>query len=470
MKKKLLLLLSIVLVCAVCLFACGVAPLSAGPANSDSILGNGGLAVVKGDYLYFANAYYDYNSLKEGENKYDFNNTQKLYGIYRVKLNQNGIVDLDKDGFPTGAELMVPQVAGYSYSGLYIFGDYLYYTTPFTGNKSGELVKGLITFERVNLNRTGHKVLHTMTTYSSSCKYNINYIDGSVYITIFDNDSNLVVVRDKGGDNVQTKTLSTKVENLCVFEQNSDVNTQLNSVNKYAYYTRKVDDVTTLYRKSLVDFNLAEEGLRVSQKDLKPVSVKNNRVYFLEDNILKSSSFDSEESSSLVTTYSSLSVKSDSSTDTENTIISYYILDDTYGGGYDRGIMAVVYDGSEYVVKNYTPTGSEVVFENAKQQSILYVKGSKIYYKLADDEALYCFNDNTEQDFVVANKFNTTTKDDETNVYDFDSNRAYYFDVISDSNEVKYLHLVELSASGYTDENDNPVGHYIGVEDASKIY
>lgn len=466
MKKKLMLLFSIVFMCAICLFGCGVAPLSGGPASSDNVVGNGGLAVVKGDYLYFANAYCDYETIKEGENKYDFNSSKKLYGIYRVKLNEDGIVDLDSDGFPLGAELMVPQVGGYSYSGLYIFGDYLYYTTPFTGNKSGELVKGLITFERINLNRTGHKVLHTMTSYSSDCEYNINCIDNVVYITILDVDSNLVVVKDMGRDNVQVKTIATGIKNLCVFEQTSAVSSQLSDVNKYVYYTKEANNVTTLYKKSLVNFNVAEQALMLSPNTLKPVCVKNNRVYFLEDGILKSSTFDS----AAPTVYSSLSVADSSSDSSENSIISYYILNDTYGGGVDRGILAVVNDGSNYVVKNYTPTGSEVVFDSEKQQTILYVNGSKIYYKLADDDALYCYNNNTKQNFVVANEFNTTVKDDETSVYDFDANRAYYFETINSDNQTKYLHVVELSANGYKDADNNPVGHYVGVEDASKVY
>ena len=173
LKKKLLFLVAILFVFTLSVFGCGGAVLSGGPSLTDTVYGNGGSAVVKGDYLYFANAYYDYNNLGSNDNKYDRDGQlQKNYGIYRIKLNKNGVVDLNGNGTPVGAELLVPQVGGYEKSGLYICGEYLYYTTPYSGYKTGEseLTKGLLRFEKSKLNGEDHVILSEGEDYSVGCQ------------------------------------------------------------------------------------------------------------------------------------------------------------------------------------------------------------------------------------------------------------------------------------------------------------
>lgn len=461
MKKKILFLFSILCFCAICFFGCGVTALNGGPKLDDIVYGNGGLSVLKGDYLYFSNAYYDYNNLKEGENKYDFNSSNKLYGIYRVKLNDDKLVELDDDGFPINAELMVPQIGGYAYSGLYICGNYLYYTSPFTGNKSGTYIKGLITFERVNLDRTGHKVLLKMEDYSSSCKYFVNYIGGVTYITILNTNSSVTLLTVQG-ENVQNKLVATNVSDVVAPEQtNLSNNTSLSENSKYFYYTKQDGDYYSLYKKSFA--TLEEEVLIDSTiNKIELVDVKNDRVYYKENNILKSSTFENNAS---VKVYSNQEISQDS----ETGIKSFYILSDTNGAKLDRGVVCVSYDGSNYSLSIYNGS-PQFLFSNSNQINVLSVNNNLLYYQLADDNALYCFNIESLSNTKVAEEFITSVSDELTNVYDFDLYHGFYFNTVeSANNTVKYLHMVNLYGFGYLDDNNNNIGHYIGVLDASNI-
>ena len=445
--------------CAVCFFGCGVSALGNGPRANDVVYGNGGFSVVKGDYLYFSNAYCDYNSLKDGENKYDFNSSKKVYGIYRVKLNEDKLVRLDSDGFPIGAELMVPQVGAYAYSGLYICGDYLYYTTPFTGNKSGTYVKGLISFERVNLNRTGHKVLMKMEDYSSSCKYYINYINGVTYITILDTNSNVILMSVKG-ENVETKTVAYDVSGMVC--EHSEIT---NVGQEYIYYTVKEGNYYSLFKKSMVNSSETKQVLISSTtNELELVKFKNGRLYYKEGKVLKSSNFENNAEPKVYT-------NQEISSDDENGLKSFYILDDTNGVRIDRGVAFVSYDGSNYSVNIYNGSSSEFLFSDSKQINILHIYNNCVYYKLADDESLYCYNIVNDSSSKVCENFVTSVDDENTGVYDFDDCHGFYFNTVEEANNsLKYLHMVNLNGFGYEDDDNNNIGHFIGVLDARNIY
>lgn len=472
MKKKFLFLFSIVLVCALCLFGCGGVKLSGGPKASDTVYGNGGMAVVKGDYLYFANAYIDYNNIGRYENKYNDDKSKEIYGIYRTKLNDFGIIELNEDGTPKGAELLVPQVGGYAYSGLYICGDYLYYTSPFTGDNKGTEVKGLVTFDRVKLDGTGHEVLHTMNTYSSSCKYFINYIDKATVITILDDSSNLQLIKISGGSKQiyngdKNELFVEGVTSVATMKQaDLKYNESLASVNMYAYYTQKdSSNYYTLVRKSLLNPTLPEEILIPATLDeMSVVSVENNRVYYLRNNILMSSDFNAEENSKVYTT---MTIDDEATTG----IVSYKILQDTQGAALDRGVIVVINDGSNYIVANVNGVSQEAeYFSNSKQITVLYADGNDIYYKVAEDEALCVYNISSKTTKTLATKFNTSVTEEITNVYDFDQNRAYYFSTVENSNgKLQYLHMVGLNGFGFKNAEGSAIGKYIGKLDSSDI-
>ena len=55
MKKIMKALLALVIVCVCFVAGCGVAGLQNNPAIDATVIGNGGMAMIKGDYLYYVN-------------------------------------------------------------------------------------------------------------------------------------------------------------------------------------------------------------------------------------------------------------------------------------------------------------------------------------------------------------------------------------------------------------------------------
>ena len=102
---------------------------------------NGGFAVQKGDYVYFINGSQDYTA----------NNT---YGkVVKGALMRIANADLDKGDY-SKAQIVVPSLfttSNYN-SGVYIYGEYVYYATPTTDkNLQGEVENSWIDFKRAKL-------------------------------------------------------------------------------------------------------------------------------------------------------------------------------------------------------------------------------------------------------------------------------------------------------------------------------
>ena len=130
---------AMILVVTLCFSACGgLGRFNDNPDANAVVYGNGGLAVQKGEYLYFVNGYINTADVGETNNYGDIDQS----AIYRVKLtggkvvetnveyDEDGNLKVDKTQAINDVDIIVPKVAGFEYSDLYIFGDYLYYTTP----------------------------------------------------------------------------------------------------------------------------------------------------------------------------------------------------------------------------------------------------------------------------------------------------------------------------------------------------
>ena len=150
--KKFFYSLVVILLCSVCvLTACGTKGLNDNPATNAPVSGNGGFAVVKGDYLYYTNGYdddYKTNYASTSDNKFG---SVTFGAIYRTKLS-NGQVVYNDDGTLKSSELVVSKLVGYEQGGFYIFGDYIYYATPLMEKTSdGTLRNNWINFCRIKI-------------------------------------------------------------------------------------------------------------------------------------------------------------------------------------------------------------------------------------------------------------------------------------------------------------------------------
>lgn len=481
MKRKILTILACFMLCLCVLTGCGGEKgLSGGPKPTDTVYGNGGYAVRKGEYVYFTNAIF------EGNLTYKRNNygKEKLSAIYRAKLNAQGVIDTNEDGIPTGSQIVAKQIAGFSNSGIYIFGNYIYYATPrITKDSDGDVVNDLISFKRIKLDGTDHKTIYNLEKRGEDFKFEMYQANGRVYVLVL-NDSKLISASIKlNSDKVTTETLAKKVTSA-VFPKTSTITSdyKASSFNNYVYYTRsttlKTDGIAehTYIGKVNINGKSDPQEIKITDKTYTLVEVNNNRLYYTLDDILYSTDLAQNDIDN-ATQYS------------YNKLTSYKIVSDQVIGSSatDLGIVAVL--SNSLVYYNALNDYITLVDGSTKAVTLQYVSGNYAYYTVADDTALYrkvIYRTRTEQEklaektlagekvidsvsFVVGEE-----KDEEGNVtsegtkmFDFDDNYIFYFSEVENSNKkYNYLHMIKIGAKN---EESKSYSQFMGKLDKKDI-
>ena len=165
---------------ALSLAACGYkfTPLSGGPAADAAVVSNGGFVVEKGDYVYFINGI----ETQESDNSYG----TPVKGAL-VRMSKSDVLagkSKDENGNPT-AEIVVPSlmVAGDYYSGLFIYGDRIYYATPNNvRNTSGVVETNFLDFKSAKLDGSDIKDHFRISDRESTYRFIQLKNDGPVYV------------------------------------------------------------------------------------------------------------------------------------------------------------------------------------------------------------------------------------------------------------------------------------------------
>ena len=186
-------------------------PVSTVPHTTLSVSGNGGNAVAVGNYLYFIGNFVPINEITYRQNEYNrvvVNERQHYGGIYRIPLGgdrgaqgmdprwsnwidefggqgtarpiyDNNHLEMPHDDINmnwehngnewntriVGKELIVPKIAGFENSAIWVFGNHLVYTSPHNRlNRFGQLQTGRLDFFRVDLDGRNHRLLFTTET------------------------------------------------------------------------------------------------------------------------------------------------------------------------------------------------------------------------------------------------------------------------------------------------------------------
>ncbi len=240
MKTKFLTKISsLALVLIMCLMALvGCASNIEIPESNAYVSGNGGLAVQKGEYLYFVNGYTSVDDMVYGDNK----GGNQYSAIYRTKLGQNNSVSYDEEGKLENCELIIDKVCGFQKTQLYIFGDYIYYATPNTEKVvSGDMMVAnfkLTDFYRAKLDGSERTLIYKTDVASDSTKfafYKVNDVS-DVYLALYDGTKLMLI-------NCASKTVSVVCENASsvALPEYSVYNAENNQISKGAsnvYYTR----------------------------------------------------------------------------------------------------------------------------------------------------------------------------------------------------------------------------------------
>ena len=438
MKKK---LLSLIIMCimAVSIFftgcSCSKEGLKDNPATDANVISNGGLTVVKGDYLYYINGYTDETTLTKDDNKYGKVNHS---GIYRTKLI-DGKIQKDKDGFLISSDLVVSKVAGFSNGGFYIIDDYIYYTTPYMNlDRDGVLQSSRVEFHRININGTDDKIIYTTSKNEDNLEWSLYKLDGKVYLATYV-DSKIIIV------NTETKDVVTEIKSSTshAFLTETNYNTNMsknNELHKYIYYTRAItsdDGLSGNYKGNVVcKVNIATGETSTLEKsqdytyEIKQVSA--TKIYYFKTN---------STISGLKLLYakdlSRVWQNADEEKITNAVYSNYYIC--SFG---DNIVIADDSNGT-YIIKN----GLSNKISSA-QKTVLGMSGNKAYYLNSD--VLYYFDITatvTDGEISINTVGDTDNKRTITNskYLDFDNQRVYVFcDYKSKSDTTnKYLNYIE---------------------------
>ena len=459
MKKKLLTILSCLIMFVCILTGCGNKGLQGGPVAEDTVYGNGGYVVRKGNYIYFANSY-STKTLSENDNEYG---DETLAAIYRAKLNNQGIVETDEDGKLQNVEILAKQIAGFNNSGIYIFGDYIYYATPKTLKVksdigTSELLEGLVSFERIKLDGTGHKTLYSINTLGEDLKYSFNLVGNNVCLTVLNNKELTTVLIDVNkAKKKSTKTLAENVTSV-VFPtvENITSDYSVSNFDSYVYFTQTVTIDNGGYngtRFAKVKLDGSKSVEKIEDNTTKTlVSVKNNRLYYTEDSILYSTQ-DFEHN----TQYSA------------NSLTEYIVNQDS--NNTDMGIVALLGNSMVY----YRSYGEYTVLYEAQDGEtvkLLYIEDNKIFYTIGNTlyskeiyKSTYDANERNTAGYIHSTKVNISTN--ETTAFDYEQNYIFYYNTVEDSQGLySYMHLVKHFA---TNEEGETFEQCVGVIDSSDI-
>jgi len=159
------------------------------PSINDRIYGNGGLAVRKGNYVYFVNGYKSINS--SGVSK---GASYNVGSLLLMKLGENGEVVTNENGLLRDDYYitMSNQLCGYEVTDLFIHGEYLYFVTPCLENEKGDKVwaKERVIFNRIKLDKTGKvEEVYASGVKLDNLEYKYYASNGSLNILVWEKNS-----------------------------------------------------------------------------------------------------------------------------------------------------------------------------------------------------------------------------------------------------------------------------------------
>ena len=456
MKKILLLVLALFMSTSVFLAGCDKKGLKDNPNTNDPIVSNGGMAVVKGDYLYYVNGFKSYEGLvKDQDNVWG---KQVIGSIYRTKLSNNAISH-DEDGFLSKSECVVPQIVGTENASFYIFDDYIFYATPnMQKDEYGNLLNTRSNICRVDIDGTDSKVLYITDQTLTSTNWTMYEVDGEAYIVILDGSK---VVSIKAYDRkpkavVMTSSATSagliKTDKQLATDVYYNNNTLVDGYNNYVYYTRDItedDGLGTLGGNILARVKVGtttEEKVASNGNTYTIENIKSNCLYY---------------SKTVKGSTNSIFCKYELSADREfvqsreteilnATYTSKFVLDANNSLYVGNDVVAI--DDSNNIklisVVNSNKTPSKTLYTASGTINPLGLYGSKLFF--LESETI-CYIDVTAQtptvQYVETN--GKTLKLDINVVFDYDGRNVYFYSAYTPEGATEanyYLNRTDLEA------------------------
>lgn len=186
---------------------------------------NGGFLVETDDYVYFINgkvsnkAYNTFGSVVKGS----------VQRINKTDLNAGNYAN---------TQTVVPSAvfadSGSLNAGIYIYGDYIYYTTPSADkNSNGEVLNNILEFKRTKLDGSDTSGV-LWSTETLGVDYRFVEVDGTVYI-LYALAENLY--DDSGVTNIHSVNCSTGKNTILAYNVSDYKFDTVDATNPYVYYT-----------------------------------------------------------------------------------------------------------------------------------------------------------------------------------------------------------------------------------------
>jgi len=392
MKKILTRLLGIALIVLsiFSLTACEV-KLKAVNISTTDVLSNGGPVVKQGNTLYFVNGY-----VKASATSNTFGEVG-LSSLYKVVLNDNGEITYDENGAIQNMEQLVSSQVGFEKGSIYVYGDYIYYATPYSGkDKTGTVLYSYLSFYRVKNDGTERSIICTTETKDTNIFYSYYVIDeNTLALVVFEQDTgNLTsyVMTDR----VKVLNIDTKVSSCVLSESNGEGS----AMDKYVYYTKAVESTDEVQQGNKVYKvlpNSTEATLISTGRNVDIVTLANGYLVYSVDSITYITNNAEGNLSAYDHIISYVSYSSVLYVPTENGV-SIIAVDKTvssnvkikYVNGNNVHDNYVLYNGDATLVG---VTGDDLIFYSSDK--LLY----KVNYKVASSTAVkICTKEVSKQD------------------------------------------------------------------------
>lgn len=159
------------------------------PSSNSETVSNGGLVVQKGEYVYFVNGFLSYSNMPHKNASYS------IGALLIAKLDNNGGIVLNDDKLlhDDYYTAMSNKLCGFEATNLYIFGEYLYFTSPCQLDDTNETwAKGRVDFYRIKLDKSGSvQHLYESEVENSSLEYAYYENAGKTYLLVYEKGENL---------------------------------------------------------------------------------------------------------------------------------------------------------------------------------------------------------------------------------------------------------------------------------------
>ena len=192
---------------------------------------NGGFAVEKGDYIYFING----KEVNTAENAYGEAVKGAVMRISKTDLSNRNY---------SNVQTVVPQIAysGNSNAGIFVYGDYVYYSTPSTEkNSDGEVQNSHLAFKSTKLDGTDSMKDYYVQYSDNTVEYRYVEENGVVYLLYVATDEKLFG-EETGVKNLHSYNTKEKSDTLLAYNVDSVTFDKNDLTNPRVFYTMKVTD------------------------------------------------------------------------------------------------------------------------------------------------------------------------------------------------------------------------------------